>query len=167
MKAYHRSVPTQLLCLQYWRNEIRVGRKPLPNKEGILSFPLHYTAVWTLGRSFMQCHIKLTAANIMELNELPVDGGETPAGSCLLTRKNALDGRNLCNFSGLQSKLQFESCEKSQEILLWNTLPLPTSVGSHNMEYSLIYSQESKSQTWAGSVDQSAKGKAAGARGPT
>lgn len=60
----------------------------------------------------MQCHIKLTAANIMELNELPVDGGETPAGSCLLTRKNALDGINLCNFTGLQSKILFESCEE-------------------------------------------------------
>lgn len=54
----------------------------------------------------------------MELNELPVDGGETPAGCCLLTRKNALDRTSLCNSSGLQSKLQFESCEKSQEILL-------------------------------------------------
>lgn len=112
--------------------EIRAGRQPLSNKGRIFMIS---TTVWTLGQSFIQCHIKLTAANIMELNELPVDGGETPAGSCLLTRKNALDGRNSCNFSGLQSQLQFESCEKPQEILLWNILLLPTSVGSHNMEY--------------------------------
>lgn len=56
--------------------EIRAGRQPLPNKGRVLSFPLHYTAVWTLGQSFMPCHIKLAATNIMELNELPVDAGE-------------------------------------------------------------------------------------------
>lgn len=52
----------------------------------------------------------------MELNEPPVDGGDCwilPA-----VRENALDTRNLCHSSALQSRLQFESCEKSQEILL-------------------------------------------------
>lgn len=66
--------------------EIRAGIKPLPNKGRILSFPSHYTAVWTWGQSFVQCHIKLTATNIMGLNEPPVDGGDT-AGSFLLTGK--------------------------------------------------------------------------------
>lgn len=37
----------------------------------------------------------------MELNELPVDGGEALAGSFLLTACNASDNNNLCYFIGL------------------------------------------------------------------
>lgn len=37
----------------------------------------------------------------MELNELPADGGEAPAGCCLLTASTASDSRNACYFRGL------------------------------------------------------------------
>lgn len=75
MKTHHRSVPTELLCTECWHNlKSGLGDNLYQTREEFYHF--HYTAVWTLGQSFMPCHIKLAATNIMELNELPVDAGE-------------------------------------------------------------------------------------------
>ena len=51
----------------------------------------------------------------MLLNELPADGGEALAGSCLLMTSSSEDSRSCCYFSGLTIHISVQPCRTARQ----------------------------------------------------